>query len=102
MLFSKTIIRFVSGMLFLWLFSTLTPTLSLLLSEPSDQIEMAGNMTEDPQQEEEKKESKKDWVLSDVNKRISLENIIQNTIYFNSIEDYKTPYHKVVLPPPEV
>ncbi|MCW1952950.1 MAG: hypothetical protein KIH80_002130 [Flavobacteriia bacterium] len=103
MLFSKNIRRFVSGMLFLWVISSLVPTVVLLVCESSDSMELSGNMTEDPQQEEEeKKESKKDWVLSDFRDRIPTEKTLQNTFYFRSSGAYKTPSYEVALPPPEL
>ncbi len=102
MLFSKNIRRFVSGMLFLWIISAIAPTVVLLVCESSDSMELSGNMTEDPQQEEEKKESKKDWVLSDFSDRIPTKKTLQNTFYFRSSGAYKTPSYEVALPPPEL
>lgn len=102
MLFSKKIRRIVSGMLFLWVISVLTPTAVLLVFENSDNLELSGNMTEDPQPEEEKKESKKDWVLSDFSDRIPTEKTLHNTFYFRSSDAYKTPSYEVALPPPEL
>jgi hypothetical protein len=52
----------VIGTLFLWLFSTIMPAISIYVFQESDQISMNGTLEEEQQGEEKKEDHKKDWV----------------------------------------
>gem|GEM_PF-239392 len=102
MLYSKNIRVFISGILFLWVFSVILPSIIIYSSNSIEKHFSNGNLEEEPQQEKEKQDSKKEWFASHFNREPKmLSNTNSNKIIFNILDFYNTPTNDIVVPPPK-